>query len=91
MAIAGTLIDGFVHFAVFVEECEAEVAVLLFEKTDWKIVATTKELVKLGIAETNFGVVFEGAAIIHFVDIGPEDSSETHWTRLAGGVELAAR
>ncbi len=85
------LIDGFVHFAIFVKECEAEVAVSLLQKSRGEAGAAAEELVELGVAKADFGVVFEGAAIVDFADVGPEDGGEAHWARLAGGVELATR
>lgn len=84
-----SLIEGFVHFAIFVKECEAEVAVSLLQKSRGEAGAAAEELVEFGVAKADFGVVFEGAAIVDFADVGPEDGGEAHRARLASGVELA--
>lgn len=64
---------------------------MLFQESRGEVGAVTEELVEFGVAEADFGVVFEGAAVVDFADVGPEDSGEAHWARLAGGVEFTTR
>lgn len=64
---------------------------MLFQKSRGEVGAVTEELVEFGVAEADFGVVFEGAAVVDFADVGPEDGGEAHWARLAGRVKLATR
>ncbi len=64
---------------------------MLLQKSRGEAGAAAEELVEFGVAEADFGVVLEGAAIVDFADVGPEDGGEAHWARLAGGVELATR
>ena len=64
---------------------------MLFQKTRGEVGAVAEELVKFGVAEADFSVVFEGAAVVDFADVGPEDGGEAHWARLAGDVEFTTR
>ncbi len=64
---------------------------MLLQKSRGEAGAAAEELVELGVAKADFGVVFEGAAIVDFADVGPEDGGEAHWARLAGRVKLATR
>lgn len=80
------MLDGFVFF----EQVEASIAVDLDEIL-LELVAAFKQVVELVVAEADFAIVGNGAAIIHLLDIGPKAGAEAHVARLARGVELAAR